>query len=256
MPVTSRGIFYQRAGTGHPVLFLHGATMEGGMWAYPTHALGDHYCCLVPDRRGHGRSDPAMDGADPVLDLLSLLDDEGIEHCHVVGHSLGGYDAVGLAGRFPQRVSSLVLVGAWMPIPAMTWSPPISIAREQGTAAARRAWMADPIFDTARRDPLVWSAVAAMVEANDLSLWVRHTAPAEPKPPNPVNLAPGITSPTLIVVGEHETEPFAEVARWLHTTVPGAAGRPIAEVPCTGHMSPMEHPTKFATLLSEFIAHR
>lgn len=254
MPVTSAGIYYKTAGTGHPILFLHGATLEGGMWAYPVDALESHHQCLVPDRRGHGRSDPPHDGADPVLDLLSVLDAEGVERCHVVGHSLGAYDALGLAGRFPHRVSSLLLVGAWVPIPVMTWSPPVRLAREHGPAAAREAWLADPIFEVARQDPAVWSALSAMIDANDLSLWTRRIQNPELKPPSPVDLAARVTAPTLVVVGEHEPAPFMAVARWLQSTVPGAANRPISVVPYAGHMAPMEHPLYFCDLLSEFLA--
>lgn len=256
MPVTSHGIYYGHAGTGNPVLFLHGATLEGGMWAYPVHTLERHYQCLVPDRRGHGRSDPMTDGADPVLDLVSVLDQGGIDRCHVVGHSLGGHDALWLAGRFPERVSSLVLVSPWLPIPEMTWAPPVRLAREQGIEAGRRAWLADPIFEMARRNRVIWSAITAMIGANDLSLWSRRAAPPEPRPPAPADLAPMVTAPTLIVVGSDEPEPFAAVARWLQVTVPGAADRPVEKIPCAGHMSPMEQPVHFAQLLNDFFAQR
>jgi pimeloyl-ACP methyl ester carboxylesterase len=166
--------------------------------------------------------------------------------------SLGGFDAVAAAGRIPERLRSLVLVDAWMPIEAMgTWSAPFALAREQGVDVARRAWLADPLFAAARALPPVAERIAEIVGANDLSTFTG---------PSPRGLgravvasAAAIETPTLVVVGDLDLPEFVETARWLAATMPGAGGRPPAIVPGAGHMLPMERPGALNALLRTWL---
>lgn len=256
MPLTQSGIAYESQGSGLPLVLLHGVTLDGSMWAGQVAAMAERFRCVTVDRRGHGGSAPLMDGADPALDLAEALDHAGVRRCHLVGLSLGGLDAVRFAGCFSERVASLLLVDAWLPLPEMTWAPPWRLAREQGPGAGRRAWLSDPLFAPASRDPQVVAAIRAMVERNDLSLWTRRVRGPEPTPPPVTEVASGIAIPTQVVVGELDLAPFHAVARWLQGNIPGAAGRPVAVVSDAGHMVPMERPEAFNRLLSDWLDSR
>jgi 3-oxoadipate enol-lactonase len=223
------------------------------MWEAQIEHLARRHRCLAVDRRGHGLSAPLREGWDPIADLAEVLDDASVERCHLVGMSLGGLDAVAAGCRIPQRLHSLVLVDAWMPIEAMgTWSVPHALAREQGADVARRAWLADPLFAPARELPGVASRIEEIVSGNDLSAFTG---------PQPHGLgravvagAAEIAIPTLVVVGDRDLPEFVETARWLAATVPGARGRPVAVVAGAGHMLPMERPAELNALLDGWLA--
>jgi pimeloyl-ACP methyl ester carboxylesterase len=99
---------------GPPVVILHGGSHDASHWAEVCRCLASELRCIVPDQRGHGRSDRAPDGdyscGAQVADLLALLDALAIPRCALVGHSMGGLNALHLAGTRPERVGALVLV--------------------------------------------------------------------------------------------------------------------------------------------------
>jgi pimeloyl-ACP methyl ester carboxylesterase len=99
-------------GVGHAerVVLLHGSNVPDPerIW-HAQRPLADEFEALVVDRRGFGQSPDATapltwDGE--VADVLALVG----ERAHVVGHSYGGVIALALAGRFPERVRSLVTI--------------------------------------------------------------------------------------------------------------------------------------------------
>jgi lipase len=129
-------------GTGMTALAVHGITASHMAWVEVAQRLPD-VPLLAPDLRGRGRSAglPGPYGmAAHVEDLVALLDAVGCERSVVVGHSMGGFVAVALAARHPDRVSRLVLVDGGLP----TGRPedPVragSIDAVLGPAAARLA---------------------------------------------------------------------------------------------------------------------
>jgi len=257
MPVTAAGIHYDDtgdAGAGREaVVLLHGVTLDRRMWEAQVEHLAPGRRCLAVDRRGHGLSAPPIEGWDPIADLAGVLDDAGVDRCHLVGMSLGGLDAVAAGGRIPERLRSLVLVDAWMPIPAMgAWAPPVALARERGAGEARRAWLADPVFAPARELPAVAARIAEIVGGNDLSAFTGPQARGLGRAV--VAAAGGITVPTLVVVGDRDLPGFLETARWLAATIPGARQQPPVVVHGAGHMLPMERPAELNAVLDAWLA--
>jgi pimeloyl-ACP methyl ester carboxylesterase len=99
-------------GEGHPerVVLLHGSNVPDPerIWQ-AQRLLADEFEVLVVDRRGFGQSPDAttpLTWDSEVADALALVG----ERAHVVGHSYGGVIALLLAGRFPERVRSLVAI--------------------------------------------------------------------------------------------------------------------------------------------------
>src|SRR5687767_5462806 len=104
---------YDVRGEGPPVLFVQGVGVHGDGWLPQVDALSDRYRCLSFDNRGMGRSLPL--GAPLTVDQMTedalvLMDAEGWESAHVVGHSLGGLIALNLALTARTRVRSLSLL--------------------------------------------------------------------------------------------------------------------------------------------------
>lgn len=104
------------AGSGRPIVLLHGITLQAGVWRYQF-ALADRGEVLALDQRGHGRSRAGRDGygldrlADDLADVLAALDLRG---ALLVGHSMGGMAIMRFAHRhadlMAERVAGLAFV--------------------------------------------------------------------------------------------------------------------------------------------------
>jgi pimeloyl-ACP methyl ester carboxylesterase len=108
-------------GAGRPVLLLHGFPDSSRLWRHQLPALaGAGFRAVAPDLRGFGgspRPDRVEDYAVPVVmgDIVSLLDDLGMEQADVVGHDWGAALAWVLAALHPDRVRRLVAVSVGHP---------------------------------------------------------------------------------------------------------------------------------------------
>src|SRR5436190_17174467 len=96
------------------IVFLHGTRLTGASWAAQVAELGTDFHCLTPDLPGHGRAEAVpftVDGAaEAVADLIAREATDG--RALIVGLSLGGYVAMALAARWPERVRGLAISGA------------------------------------------------------------------------------------------------------------------------------------------------
>lgn len=111
-----------------PLIFLHGLGASAGEYAALLARLGTHFRVLGIDRPGGGLSDPVQFQGHPRRPwneaVLAVADELGIKRFDLVGHSLGGLAAGGLAIDHPDRVERLVLlspVGISSRLP-MVWS--------------------------------------------------------------------------------------------------------------------------------------
>jgi pimeloyl-ACP methyl ester carboxylesterase len=108
-------VIYRIAGSGPPVLLIHGMVNSSRHWEGVALRLADRYTVIAPDLIGHGdsatpRGDYSLGAhAASIRDLLAVL---GIDHATVVGHSLGGGVAMQFFYQFPQRTDRLVLVSS------------------------------------------------------------------------------------------------------------------------------------------------
>lgn len=104
-----------QAGSGRPVLFLHGWTDSWYSHNGVLQALPSGMRAIAPSQRGHGESSKPARGydlRDMAADAIALLDLLGIESAAVVGHSMGSLVAQELALARPDRVSAVVLNGS------------------------------------------------------------------------------------------------------------------------------------------------
>ncbi len=102
-------------GSGAPVVFLHEFCADHRSWSGQVAALRDEFRCITYDARGYPPSDVPTSPSSyswqhAVDDAIAVLDAVGIASAHLVGLSMGGYTAVQLGLRHPDRVRSIMAV--------------------------------------------------------------------------------------------------------------------------------------------------
>ena len=110
-----RRVIYRIAGSGPPVVLIHGMLNSSSHWRSVALNLAGEHTVIAPDLIGHGdsaapRGDYSLGAhAASIRDLLAAV---GIERATLVGHSLGGGVAMQFFYQFPQRVERLALVSS------------------------------------------------------------------------------------------------------------------------------------------------
>src|SRR4051812_14232028 len=86
-------LYYERHGSGRPMVLLHGGLGSGAMFGPILPLLSAHHEVILPDLQGHGRTadvDRPIDHRLMADDIAALIDQLGLDKPDVVGYSLGG----------------------------------------------------------------------------------------------------------------------------------------------------------------------
>jgi pimeloyl-ACP methyl ester carboxylesterase len=108
-------VIYRIAGSGPPVVLIHGMVNSSKHWERVALQLAESYTVIAPDLIGHGdsatpRGDYSLGAhASVIRDLLASI---GIDRASIVGHSFGGGVAMVFFYQFPQRTERLALISA------------------------------------------------------------------------------------------------------------------------------------------------
>jgi 3-oxoadipate enol-lactonase len=231
------------------VVFVHAGGVDGRMW----HPLLDRLDGLrlhVPDLRGHGSTPlPPGEYAD-ADDLLRMFDNLRIKRATVVAASFGGWIALQLATKAPERVSALALLAStYLDRDDSEWSPQIIAFWEKEEALVE----AGDIDGAVALGLRVWKprpGVRDLVEQMTRDAFVlQQGVEAEPRA-LPVDLA-AIKVPTLVVSGGKDPMPdFAVIADHLAAEIEGAER---AEIKDAGHLIALERPEATAELLQPWL---
>jgi pimeloyl-ACP methyl ester carboxylesterase len=135
------------AGSGPPLLLLHGWPQHWWCWRHVMPELARHHRVLAPDLRGFGWSDAPPGSyakATFAADVLALLDAEGIDRAPIIGHDWGGYTAFLLALEHPERVQRLLALDIVPPWPQFSLPAPRHLALP--LVASYQALLATPVL--------------------------------------------------------------------------------------------------------------
>jgi pimeloyl-ACP methyl ester carboxylesterase len=111
-------INYKIAGTGPAVVLLHGYTQTSHMWLPLIPRLSPSYTVIAPDLRGIGGSERTAGGYDKktmAKDIRELVHHLGHKQVMVVGHDIGLMVAYAYAAQYPDEVSKVILMDAFLP---------------------------------------------------------------------------------------------------------------------------------------------
>jgi non-heme chloroperoxidase len=260
------------AGTGRPLVLVHGITLAAEIWSLQLAGLADRHRVVAVDLRGHGQSVPGRDGfGDGVkrlaADVRQLLDALDVTGGILVGHSLGGMTSLQLVldaerAWLSRRLAGLALVD--------TSAEPLAGVRGARTARG-------PVTASLSRGLLLLErAGVAAAPSTDLGWWAARAAfGADPDPAHvaftealgratPLGTVAGLLGPlaafdvadrlgtidlpTVVVVGTQDRLTPPRHARRLAEGIPGAE---LVELARAGHMPMLERPGELARILTD-----
>jgi 4,5:9,10-diseco-3-hydroxy-5,9,17-trioxoandrosta-1(10),2-diene-4-oate hydrolase len=270
--VGHRDIFVTEAGTGAPVVLLHGGgagATGASNYSRNIDALAEHFRVIVPDMPGYGQSSKELDHSDPFGDLAfamrGLLDELGLEKAHFIGNSYGGAAALRLAMDRPDKVDRLILmgpggVGTTRGLPTKGLSSLLSYYGGEGPSREK--------LETFIRDYLVYDGASVPDELIEL----RYQASIQPevvanpplrRPSGPTALRTllrmdftrdrrlaKVQAPTLVVWGRDDKVNRPSGGQVLADTMPHADLYLVAQ---TGHWVQWERADLFNTLAIDFL---
>jgi len=111
-------LHYLQAGSGPPVILLHGYAETSRMWLPLMAQLAKTNTVIAPDLRGAGGSEKPAQGYDKktmAQDIHELAKGLGIQRAKVVGHDIGLMVAYAYAAQYPEETQSVVLMDAFLP---------------------------------------------------------------------------------------------------------------------------------------------
>jgi 3-oxoadipate enol-lactonase len=257
--VNGTRLFYEVSGAGPAVVLIHGFTLDHRMWREVVPSLAQHYTVLAYDVRGFGRSAPPV-VSEPYQhrdDLRALLDQLTIERAHLIGHSVGGNQAMEFALTYPERARSWtgVCVSGSSVVPFSADLQALfaelgAAAAGGGVSAAKAVWRRAGWFAPAHTLPEVSAWLDEIVADYSGWHWQNKNPFVALDPPAGARLNE-LRLPALIVSGELDLPYNHEVASALHAGIVGAEQRVIAGA---GHMAPMETPAALSQALLDFLA--
>ncbi len=111
-------LYYRHAGSGDPVVLLHGFPETSFAWRKIIPVLAKSFTVIAPDLRGCGASDRPQSGYDKrtvASDVRALVRQLGFERIHLVSHDVGMMVGYAYACAYPETVRRLVLMEAALP---------------------------------------------------------------------------------------------------------------------------------------------
>ena len=238
-----------------PVMLIHGVGADGRSWDQIAPALAAEFRVLRLDLRGHGQSghiEGALTLDDFIRDVVDVLDACAVPAAHIVGFSLGGMIAQGIALQHVERVRRLVLLSAVAGRTAEERErvqTRLAILREQGvaaiTGAAQERWFT-PAF-IARNPDLVRQRMRQLHENHAPSYAAAYTVFSTSDLGDRLH---AIRVPTLIATGEHDVGSNTRMARFMHEQIEGSS---LELLPDLRHSILVEAPELVAGLVRDFL---
>ncbi|WP_224268764.1 alpha/beta fold hydrolase [Haloprofundus salinisoli] len=258
--------YYERRGSGPPLVFTHGAILDHSQWTPQMDALSDEYTTYAYDVRGHGRTGGSKRArysielfADDLDAFVTALE---LDRPVLCGLSMGGCIAQVYATRHADRISGLVLADTFTPelLSRSEWLqrsvllratvPPVRLIgyervekamvwfqkRLSGEGVSGNYGNIERIRETGPK-----------METDEFAKAIRALAAFHE---TAVDLS-AITAPTLVLYGEHEPPFLRRHVPKLRSEIPHAT---VEMVPGAGHASNLDDPAFFTAAIREFLS--
>ena len=258
-------LHYEESGSGFPVLFIHEFAGDYRSWAPQVGRFARSYRCITYNARGYPPSavprDPsAYSQTAAVDDATAVLDAAGADVAHVVGLSMGGFAALHLVLRHPERVRAAVVAGVGygsQPEKRTQFrkeSHAIAAAFEsQGSARVADGYAVGPArVQLQTKNPSAWREFADALARHDptgAALTMRGVQAERPSLYELKDELRSVRTPALIIAGDEDEgslEPSIMLKRVMVTSG-------LVILPRTGHTANLEEPEIFNDVVGRFL---
>ena len=250
-------IGYDLAGTGTPVVLLHGFPFNRTMWSEQIEALAPRHRVLAPDLRGLGETTATTAAAtmeDMARDVCALMEKMNISRAAVCGLSMGGYVALALYRMFPLRARALVLAdtrpGADSEEARANREVQAEKALQEGMAGIANAMLPKLLAPrTVARNPAVVARVREMIlQTNPEGAAAALRGMAQRR--DQTTFLSRIVAPALVLVGREDMITPVSESEVIHREIGGSRLKVIEDA---GHVSNIEQPEQFNSSLTKFL---
>jgi pimeloyl-ACP methyl ester carboxylesterase len=261
-------LYVETVGSGTPVVFVHEYAGDYRSWEAQVRYFCRQHRCVTYSQRGYPPSDvpsdPGRYSQDVARDdVIAVMDGLGIDKAHVVGHSMGGYTALHVGIRYPQRCLSVTAAGCgWGSSPDAEKREAMKalaaetgkMFAEEGIVAAAAKYADAPMRQAFKhKDPRGWTEFARMLAEHSAQGHALTMLNLQLKRPTLWEMEAELKQfsvPLLVIVGD-EDDLCLDGSLFIKRTAPTAA---LLVLPRSGHTINSEEPGAVNAALAELFA--
>ena len=269
----NKKIFYRSIGSGDPVMLVHGFGEDGNVWRPPqtrpkkglpnsqpwlfeTPSLINRFKFIIPDLPGSGQSemieDMSMEGMAEVLH--SIIHEENIDQCTVIGHSMGGYITLALVESYWNHVNAFGLFHS----SAFADTDEKKETRKKGMEFIKQHGAFEFLKTST---PNLFSPNSKLQIPNSIDQFINSLKKFTPQAliayynammdrPDRTSVLKNTKNPVLFIAGEHDNAiPINDVLKQCHLPEKSY----IHVLKKSGHMGMMEETKNANRILGEFL---
>lgn len=212
--VNNVNLYYEVAGSGAPLVMVHGNGETHAIFDKALPLLAEHFTCYLLDSRGHGQSQPVTEYhyADMAEDVFQFIQALHLEHVTYYGFSDGGIIGLLLAGKHPKLLEKMIISGA----------------NTRPDAVSKRIVRLFKVINFLHKNPLF-----------ELMLTEPHITKEQLQ---------AIETPTLVLAGSKDLV-LEEDTRFIAESIPHAT---LQILPGESHTSYIVHKEKIAELILDY----
>jgi 3-oxoadipate enol-lactonase len=262
-------IHYEANGKGEPLLLLPGLGTNRTYYGAAEPILRKSFQTVLVDPRGLGASkDPNADfiAESMAPDYAAILDHLGLKSAHVIGSSHGGCMAMAMADQFPDKIKSLILIGAFSELDralAMNFALRIKIVAKCGLGEEIcdhiALWIFRRQFIEGERGDKALQTILTAIKANtpeqymalcrSILHWGRKLPGQENEPVFTTKL-PQLRCQTLVISGDSDHMIPASFSKIVADRIPNAK---YSEISDCGHIPVLERPDVVCEIISGYV---
>ena len=227
LEVNGQKTHYLKAGSGPPVVLIHGGASDSRDWVGAMAALSHRYSLYAPDLIGYGQSDRKEEGyylSDFTEFITGFIEVLGLEKPALVGHSFGGRLCLEIAFQHPEKVRKLVLIDA----------AGLGKVSRLGSVILTVFWTIRKLLRQKQPFPKF------LARDGEDTTWLC------------VEELPKLRTPTLLIWKRHDLYLPLAIARRAKALIPGAH---LEVLPGYGHAPHGQNKDAFNRLLLDFLDH-